>query len=49
MIPGRDIPLFATAASFVAVGFIGVRYVFEALAKVNRTDVALRMFKTKVG
>lgn len=25
------------------VGFIGVRYIFEALAKVNRTDVALRM------
>jgi alpha-L-rhamnosidase len=25
------------------VGFIGVRYIFEALAKVNRTDVALKM------
>ena len=25
------------------LGFIGVRYVFEALARVNRTDVALRM------
>ena len=25
------------------MGFIGVRYVFEALARVNRTDVALRM------
>ena len=27
----------------VSMGFVGVRYVFEALAKVNRTDVALRM------
>ena len=26
-----------------SVGFIGVRYIFEALAKVNRTDVALLM------
>lgn len=25
------------------VGFIGVRYLFEALAKINRTDVALTM------
>ena len=29
--------------TMVSMGFIGVRYVFEALAKVNRTDVALRM------
>jgi hypothetical protein len=27
----------------VSVGFVGVRYIFEALAKVNRTDVALKM------
>eukprot|EP01043_Picozoa_sp_COSAG02_P082217 COSAG02_NODE_20492_length_829_cov_0.678082_1_plen_276_part_11 len=31
----------------VSVGFIGVRYIFEALAKVNRTDVALRMLHTQ--
>ena len=31
----------------VGVGFIGVRYIFEALAKVNRTDVALKMLQTK--
>jgi hypothetical protein len=27
------------------IGFIGVRYIFEALAMVNRTDVALKMLK----
>jgi hypothetical protein len=26
-----------------SIGFIGVRYIFEALAMVNRTDVALKM------
>ena len=31
----------------VSVGFIGVRYIFEALAKVNRTDVALKMLHTQ--
>ena len=31
----------------VSVGFIGVRYIFEALAKVNRTDVALQMLHTQ--
>ena len=31
----------------VGVGFIGVRYIFEALAKVNRTDVALKMLHAK--
>lgn len=30
----------------VGVGFIGVRYIFEALAKVNRSDVALRMLNS---
>lgn len=29
-----------------SLGFIGVRYVFEALAKVNRTDVALKMLRS---
>ncbi len=29
----------------VGIGFIGVRYVFEALAKNNRTDVALKMLQ----
>ena len=33
--------------SMLGMGFIGVRYVFEALAKVNRTDVALRMFRAR--
>ena len=35
--------LSATGYSMETMGFIGVRYVFEALARVNRTDVALRM------
>ena len=30
-----------------SMGFIGVRYVFEALTKVNRTDVALRMLHSR--
>lgn len=30
----------------IGMGFIGVRYVFEALAQVNRTDAALRMLRT---
>jgi alpha-L-rhamnosidase len=29
--------------SMASVGFIGVRYLFEALSRVNRTDVALKM------
>lgn len=29
--------------SMASVGFIGVRYLFEALSQVNRTDVALKM------
>ena len=29
----------------VGIGFIGVRYVFEALAKVGRIDVALKMLQ----
>ena len=35
--------LSSTGYSMESMGFIGVRYVFEALARVNRTDVALRM------
>ena len=35
--------LSSTEYSLETMGFIGVRYVFEALARVNRTDVALRM------
>jgi hypothetical protein len=35
--------LSAAGYSLETMGFIGVRYVFEALARVNRTDVALRM------
>jgi alpha-L-rhamnosidase len=31
----------------IGMGFIGVRYVYEALAKVNRTDVALRMLHAR--
>ena len=35
--------LSSTGYSLSTMGFIGVRYVFEALARANRTDVALRM------
>jgi len=35
--------LSSTGYSLETMGFIGVRLVFEALARVNRTDVALRM------
>ena len=33
--------LATSAAQGLTVGFVGVRYLFEALAKVNRTDAAL--------
>ena len=37
--------LSSVGYSLETMGFIGVRYVFEALARVNRTDVALRMLR----